>query len=229
MSVTPGKLGELFKAYLVKLHTGTPVTRTGPVVIAERVTDLLALVTLLFAGSLVYHTGWLALLGSGGITLALLVALVSPQATRLVLHLVERVSRLRRYGERIEHAYDNMRGLLRPALLVQATLLGALGWFAECLGFALVLHGLGMGVPVARATFIYTFATLVGALVLLPGGLGGTEATMIALLLADGAAKPDAVASTFITRLATLWFAVLVGALVLLGDRRLTVAPAEIG
>jgi hypothetical protein len=45
---------------------------------------------------------------------------------------------------------------------------------------------------------------------------------MVALLVSDGALKPLAVAATFVTRLATLWFAVLVGALVLLGDRRLT-------
>jgi hypothetical protein len=30
MSVTPGKFGELLKAYLVKMHTGAPVSRTGP-------------------------------------------------------------------------------------------------------------------------------------------------------------------------------------------------------
>ena len=61
MSVTPGKLGEVLKAYLVRRHVGVPVTRTGPIVVAERVTDLLALVLLLFVSSLLFRTGWLQL------------------------------------------------------------------------------------------------------------------------------------------------------------------------
>jgi uncharacterized protein (TIRG00374 family) len=229
MSVTPGKLGELLKAYLVRTHTNTPVTTTGPVVIAERLTDLLALVVLLFVGSLVYRTGWMELLASAAITSTLVVLLASPQATRLALAIVERVPPLRRFGQRLERAWVSMRFLLRPGLLVQATLLGSLAWFAECCGFGLVLHGLGVAEPLARATFIYSFSTLVGALLLLPGGLGGTEGSMVALLVADGAVKASAVAATFLTRLATLWFAVLVGALVLLGDRRLMVERPELG
>jgi glycosyltransferase 2 family protein len=227
MSVTPGKFGEVLKAYLVKLHTGVPVSRTGPVVVAERVTDLLALVVLLFIGALVYRTGWLELVISGAVTLILLVGLASPHAAAAVLHLLERIGPARAHVQRVERAYESMRFLMRPTLLVQATMLGAVAWFAECLGFTLVLHGLGVAEPVARTTFIYALSTLVGALLLLPGGLGGTEASMVAMLGADGAAPPMAVAATFLTRVATLWFAVLLGALVLLGNRRLMAGTAS--
>jgi uncharacterized protein (TIRG00374 family) len=83
------------------------------------------------------------------------------------------------------------------------------------------MAGLGIDVSVARATFVYALSTLVGALLLLPGGLGGTEGSMVAMLGADGITRHDAVAATFLTRIATLWFAVLLGALVLLADRKL--------
>ena len=229
MSVTPGKLGEVLKAYLVKVHTGTPLTRTAPVVVAERVTDLLALVLLLFVGSCIVRSGWPQLALSGAITLGLVVALASPRVAHAALALAERVPFSRKYVLRLEQAYEGMRFLLRPRLLVEATLLGACAWFAECLGFALVLYGFGTPEPVARAMFIYAFSTLVGALLLLPGGLGGTEGSMVAMLVADGAHKPHAVAATFLTRAATLWFAVLVGALVLLGDRRLMTGDADRG
>src|SRR5262245_47414611 len=181
MSITPGKFGEVLKAYLVRVHAGAPVSRTGPVVVAERVTDLLALVVLLFIGSLMNRTGWMELALSGAITTVLIVGLASPQAAKLVLHAVERIGPARRYAERVERAYESMRFLLRPGLLVSATLLGTLAWFCECLGFTLVLHGLGCAEPVARTTFIYAFSTLVGALLLLPGGLGGTEGSMVAM------------------------------------------------
>ena len=65
--------------------------------------------------------------------------------------------------------------------------------------------------------------TVAGALSFLPGGLGVTEAGMLALLgdLATGCSRSVSAAATFITRLCTLWFAVVVGlAALLLFSRR---------
>jgi uncharacterized protein (TIRG00374 family) len=50
-----------------------------------------------------------------------------------------------------------------------------------------------------------------GTLAMLPGGLGGTEAIMIALLKAVGVEFETAVAATAVIRLATLWYAVILG------------------
>src|ERR1043165_7269392 len=51
LSITPGKLGELVKAYLLRELHGIPVTRTAPIVVAERVTDLIALLLLAVVGT----------------------------------------------------------------------------------------------------------------------------------------------------------------------------------
>ena len=70
------------------------------------------------------------------------------------------------------------------------------------------------------ACFIYALGTIVG--VVSPGGLGVTEGSMLGMLQSStimGAArlaKGSAAAATLIIRIATLWFAVLVGAVVLL-------------
>ncbi len=228
LSVTPGKMGELLKAYLVRAHTATPLSRTGPVVVAERLTDLTALFVLIFAGSLVYHRGYLTVAASGAVTLLLVLGLASPRLAHMALHLVERLPPLCRFGVKLERALESMRFLLRPARLFEATALGALAWFAECLGFALVCRGFGIDVDLAYATFVYAFATIVGALVLLPGGLGGTEVTMVWMLVDAGAGKDLATAATLVTRVATLWFAVVLGALVLLFDSRLRMQSEDL-
>jgi uncharacterized protein (TIRG00374 family) len=66
-------------------------------------------------------------------------------------------------------------------------------------------------VSLGDAVFVYAAGTLVGSVSFLPGGLGGTEAVIIALLGALGVPVPAATAIAFIVRLATLWLAVLVG------------------
>ena len=46
MSVTPAKLGEVLKSVLVKEITGDSISKTAPIILAERITDFLSLLTL---------------------------------------------------------------------------------------------------------------------------------------------------------------------------------------
>jgi uncharacterized protein (TIRG00374 family) len=66
-------------------------------------------------------------------------------------------------------------------------------------------------VPATTAAFIYAFAMLAGAVSFLPGGLGGAEAAMLAILEIVGVGHATAVAATLLLRLTTLWFAVGLG------------------
>ena len=63
-----------------------------------------------------------------------------------------------------------------------------------------------------------SITSIAGALSFLPGGLGVTEGTMTILLVgsATGVDQPTALTATLLMRLATLWFAVLMGLILLL-------------
>ena len=74
---------------------------------------------------------------------------------------------------------------------------------------------MGSPVPVAEAVFVFAFAMLAGTAAMLPGGLGGTEVGMVALLAAGGVGFDVAVAATAVVRATTIWFAVSLGFLVL--------------
>ena len=39
MVMTPGKVGELLKSYLIRVRAGVPMTRTSPIIFAERLSD----------------------------------------------------------------------------------------------------------------------------------------------------------------------------------------------
>ena len=72
-----------------------------------------------------------------------------------------------------------------------------------------------------RALPIYAAATLVGAVMAIPGGMIGTEGSMLVLLQQSGVVKAAASASTVLVRLVTLWFAVVIGLLALLALNRI--------
>lgn len=215
MSVTPGKVGELLKAFLVRDLVGTELSRTASVVMAERLTDVAGLLILSAVGvTALPHGG--VLLGAVAVLLAVAVVVLR---TRWLVALLDgtllRGERLARLAEPLRLFLGAGRTLLVPSALVWAVVLSVLSWFFECLAFYLVLHGLGLGTPLRAATFVYAFASLAGAVSMLPGGLGVAEGSLTGLLVALGTALPDAAAATLLIRAATLWLAVLLGAVTL--------------
>src|SRR5262249_5563375 len=62
MAITPGKVGELLKSYLLRNSTGAPISRTSPIIVAERLTDGIAMIGLAITGLVLYRFGWELLL-----------------------------------------------------------------------------------------------------------------------------------------------------------------------
>jgi uncharacterized protein (TIRG00374 family) len=223
LSITPGKLGELVKSYLLRELHAVPVTRTAPIVVAERVTDLIALVVLAVIGVAAYGIGRTLVFAAAALIAAGLVLLAWPRPTRAILELVTRPAALRRFRAPLHEMYDGLAALCRPRALAAATALAVPAWSCECVGFALVVNAFpGAHVSLGLAMVIYAATTIAGALSFLPGGLGVTEGAM-AVWLVRGAAGLDgatALDATLITRLATLWFAVVMGLACLAVARR---------
>ena len=211
MSVTPGKMGELLKSYLVKELNQTPVSKTLPIIFAERITDFISLLFLALIGAYVYNYGREVVIGVS-VFFLLVVVIISNKGIALpVLKLLEKNSFLRKHLASIHSAYESSYQLLRPGPLIKMSLLSLGSWFFECLGYYIILINFGMDVNLLWATFSYCFATIVGAVTMLPAGLGMTEGSLTFFLISKGSPKEIAVASTFIVRVVTLWFAVLVG------------------
>ena len=213
LTVTPGKVGEVFKSVVLHETHGVPVERTAPIVVAERVTDVIGVVVLIAFGSLGFHGGLLwAGLGALVVTVLLVVVSHRPLSLRLIA-LVERVpGPLGRAGPRLHHAYESLAILVRPANLVLPTILSIAAWALECAALWVILKGFQQSTGFGLATFFYATSTLAGALVPVPGGLGVTEASLQGQLQELGHVSATAsTASMILVRFATLWFAVLVG------------------
>lgn len=210
MSVTPGKAGELLKAFLIKEINGTPVSYSAPVVVAERLTDLLAIIVLSAYGVVFFNYGW-QVLGFTVLFLLFLLLIANPYFSKVLINKLARLSLLVRLTEEVKRAYESTFKLMSLRSLAFAVILSIVAWFCEAYAFYLVLATLDMPASLFQATFIYAFSTLVGAVTMLPGGLGTTEGTMAGLLLLLGLPESSAVLSIFIIRFCTLWFAVVVG------------------
>lgn len=232
MVITPGKIGEIFKAGILNEKFQVPLSRGLPVVLAERIYDFLAVLVLAAAG-VFFWPGPLT-----GLTSGLVVAgsiplfLILFQNRRLRARLLKRAARsdfLARHQVSLDDAVESLSGLLAFRSSVFSLVLSTLAWLCECAGLWLVCRGLGFPVPLGEAVFVYAAGTLVGSLSFLPGGLGGTEATIIWLLGRLAIPGVTGAAVALLVRLFTLWLAVILGLVFFLIFRKTMFAEAEPG
>lgn len=215
LAVTPGKVGEALKGVWINQRTGVPVARAIPVVIAERVSDGLAVLLLSTLGVIAYPRYWPAFASVlGGLVALVILSQVRPLALALI-GTVERLGPASRAAGAMRAFYEGTYALFRPGPLVAAVALGMISWLGEGVGFYCVL--LGLGLPpgdhlLALAVFILSFSTVVGAVSTLPGGLGAAEASIAGMLtVLLGLPADCAAAATLLIRFATLWFGVALG------------------
>jgi uncharacterized membrane protein YbhN (UPF0104 family) len=215
LSVTPGKAGELGKAWLVRELGGGPALRVAPAVLAERATDLLGVAVLLALGALPFPGGaWWAAGGLAAAALAVSLLGSRPAAAWLLRRLARLPLVGRRLGE-LAGLHQGLRGLLAPRPLAAAMLIAVAAWGAEGAGFVLAVRAYAPAAGFLVGIFDYTASTFLGSASLLPGGLGAADGALTALLRAQGLDTARAALVTFIIRGATLWFAVLLGVIAL--------------
>jgi uncharacterized membrane protein YbhN (UPF0104 family) len=229
MSVTPGKMGEVFKSFLLFEYRGVSISRTASGVVAERLLDLVALVLLVCVAGLRFPSGLVvAGLGAPLVLALVLVSTVRPLGDFLLSRLPAR-GPLVHLAPRLREAYAALHELTRAGPFAVGAVYAIAGWSLECLATWCIVAGFGEGeMSMAGASFSYAAGTLAGALAMLPGGLGVAELGMSSLFrVADPQLSlATAAAATILVRLCTLWFGVALGGLALLllrmsADKRL--------
>jgi uncharacterized membrane protein YbhN (UPF0104 family) len=226
MAITPAKVGEVLKALLVRDRVGTEVGRTASVVMAERLTDVVALLLLSALGLTALPQGRWLLAAVAGLLAVTVLILKVPRLGHILRDRLPAHPLIGRAMGPLRTFVGAGRVLLAPGPLAVAVLLSVVSWFFECLALYLVLHGLDRPIGIRAASFLYAFASLAGAVSMLPGGLGVAEGSLTGLLVGLGTPAPDAVAATLLVRAVTLWLAVGIGVMILLAAFRPHREPA---
>jgi glycosyltransferase 2 family protein len=212
LTITPGKVGEVFKSAVLNQTHGVPIARTAPVVIAERLTDLIGVVALIFLGSIGFESGgYWAIAGAAVIVFALAMIMWRAPLDYL-LAWVSRHPRFGRFAPKLREAIESLRLLAGPSAIAWPMLLSIVAWACEGIALWVLLVGFGTRAPLLLSVFFYETASLAGALIPIPGGLGVVEGMIREQLVRlGGASTTVATASMILVRFATLWWAVAVG------------------
>ncbi|GIW63557.1 MAG: TIGR00374 family protein [Patescibacteria group bacterium] len=215
MTLTPGKTGEILKAYLLKKETGERLFKFIPVLILERFMDGIAMLILGCIG-VYYFLGSVPVLFIFSIAPLLLLYLVFHYRKKIV-KLVEK------YEHKLPNIkvldsllifFSNSEKLITFKVITVSLILSLFAWFFEAYALYLILSYFGFsGLKIlAFSLFIFSFSSIAGFFVLIPGGVGVAEGSLLSFITVF--LKTDTTIAGFATllfRLITLWFGVILG------------------
>lgn len=207
-NVLPARAGELARALVLWKVAGTSRRATLTTVAMERLLDMAVLIGLLSALGMLFDVpDWAR--GLGTVTSALLCCITAGVAWMAFHHtslfrLAEAVlfflpSRVRQglLGF-MSRFVDGTRALRDPRLTAGALLLSVAVWLTEAGVFLLVIHGMGLGLPVWSAAFVLVVSNFGIAAPSAPGHVGTFDAACSGALMALGVSGPEALTTALV-------------------------------
>lgn len=215
LSITPGKLGEVIKSYFLKSGFGYSFSKTAPVVFADRLTDMMALVVLSAVGAIGFSYGQKAIWTIATIIFVIFLAIIIKPIGEFIIRALSVLPFFKKRAHYIRELYISSYILLKPRRIILPFFVSIISWSFEAVGFYFVFVSFGLHGFLAPF-FIYSFSTIIGAISMLPGGLGATEGAITGLMRVLNIDYGIATLATMIIRATTLWFAVVIGVIYLL-------------
>ncbi len=219
--VVPAKLGDVYRAYLLKINSTASLSRTFGTVFIERVLDLFAIAILgLAAGYWSFRSG-----------LPPAIQLVFGIGVVVVVALAFGLLTMRNFGRQIIVAlplphqilelYDRFEegvfGALVARHLPRLGLMTGLIWMTEALRLYLVVQALGfadVSLGLSGAVFVALIGSLLTAVPLSPAGLGIVEAGVVGVLhVAYGVPLPEATAIALLDRVISVFSIIVFGSI----------------
>ena len=220
--VVPAKLGDVYRAYLLKMNSPASLSRTFGTVFIERILDIFAIAILgLAAGFWSFRSGLpeavrlVFVLGIVTVVVAAIGLFTMRNFGRRILVRLPLPPTVLELYERFEEGVFGAVGLRHLPLLA---ILTGLIWMTEGLRLYIVILALGFGdvsLGLSGAIFVALIGSLLTAIPLSPAGLGFAQAGVIGVLtVAYGVPLAEATAITILDWAISVFSIIVIGAVV---------------
>tara|TARA_B110000495_G_C22983178_1_gene578183 strand:- start:220 stop:897 length:678 start_codon:yes stop_codon:yes gene_type:complete len=216
LSATPGQLGELIKSKLLKNKFDIPISKTAPLIFIERIYDLIGAIIVSSFGISYIESGNTILLIFTIILFSLIILLRSKIVFTKFLSLFEKINFLRNKITNISDIYESIQPSLNPKIFLSSTLLSIIYWMLIGTSSYFVLLALEINtINYFHMISIYSSSIIIGAVSLIPGGVGVAEGSITGLLSLGGVEISIAFVIGILVRVFTLWYGVIIGFILL--------------
>jgi glycosyltransferase 2 family protein len=229
--LAPARLGDLYRAYLLRSTTRTPLPPTFGTLLIERAADILGVFVIAvaagfwsFGGNVSGEARTLLFVGIGLAAGVVLLTIGLIRARRwLIEHLPPRMARA------WAGVHDGAVSSLTPRAVVTIGAVTGAAWLLEGLRLYLVVASLDLaeiGIGFSTAVFVALIAAMFSILPLTPAGIGFVEAGAIYALTLYGVPSDAAATAALMDRSITLVSVLLFGSILYAASRKARRGPA---
>ena len=215
--LVPAKLGDLYRAYLLRGTHGASASRTVGTVFLERVADLVLIFSLALAAGFWSFRGRNrpevdALFVAGFVLVTALIVFVV-----VLRYFGGHLTRLLpgRVAELYERFHEGSTGAMRPGVLLQVGIITTAVWLLEGARVLFVINALDLpevhDIGITSAIFVALGASLLTAIPLTPAGIGFVQAGIVGLLYLYGVPADAATAVALVDFVISTLSVIVVG------------------
>jgi len=212
MIITPGGSGVLIKSFFIKRKYGHAVSKTMPLVVAERFYELTGIVVLISFTLTISHSiesTIIVVIASAIIVIMLFI--VKNQKTLNVLFAILSKLKLMEKNTLLEEFYPSLNKLLSPRTSLIIIPFIVLITIIESFMFYFGFLAFNVNIGYFESIQVFYTSILFGSLFFIPGGIGATEGIFVSLLLQRNIELSLASSIIIFQRLSTLWAQAAIG------------------
>ncbi|MEM3841327.1 MAG: lysylphosphatidylglycerol synthase transmembrane domain-containing protein [Candidatus Micrarchaeaceae archaeon] len=212
MNITPGKVGRILAAYTLNRISNVKFTNIIPIVTMDIFTDFLGIAVVAIIAALYFNKLVIYILILDIILVLPFAFLLNDWFFNLVRRFMKKSKFLEMfslYGDEYFASQSKLNNYkvygVSVALSVPAAVMNSLALLFSILALGGALH-------IAGSIFIFSSSQIFGMISTLPGNIGVTDGALVALISGTfGLGAAQSSAATIMTRIASLWFGVVLG------------------
>ena len=210
--ITPGQIGSLIKSQLLKTSSNIPRTKTVPIIVAEKVYDLIGAILASIIGIIILGMDfYLIIIAILALAVIFFFMFYRP-ASEIFFKRVTKTKFFSKYVENISEFDKIVQKSTNVKAATVCILLGVTYWFIISTAAYYILMAFDVNIlDYLTVLAIYTTSILLGAISFVPAGIGVTEGSIAGLFTLNGIDVSTALILSVMIRVLTLWFSVSVG------------------
>ena len=210
--ITPGQIGALVKSQILKTSSNIPRTKTVPIVVVEKVYDLIGAVLASIIGIVILgmepHLIVIAIL----VLVTIFFFVYYRPASEIFFKQITKRKFFSKYVENISDFYEIVHKSTNVKVATICILLALTYWFMVSAAAYYTLIAFDINIlDYLKVLAIYATSTLLGAISFIPAGIGITEGSITGLFTLNGIDVSTALILSVMIRVLTLWYTVGVG------------------
>ena len=210
--ITPGQIGTLIKSQLLKTSSNISRTKTVPIVIVEKIYDLIGAILASVIGIIILGMEFYLIIIAISSLVVIFFFMYHKPASELFFDRITKLKFFSKYVENISEFNEVIKKSTNVKVATICILLALTYWFMVSAAAYYTLIAFDVNVlDYLTVLAIYSTSILLGAISFIPAGIGIAEGSIAGLFTLNGIDVSTALILSVMIRVLTLWFSVSVG------------------